>query len=87
MTTIIFIYLKLKLLLLVSVMATSHKRERLSILMVLITPLVLILGAPLVMTRVEPFVLGMPFNLFWHIFWMVFGAFLLTIAYLIRTRE
>lgn len=67
-------------------MATSPKREKLSILIVLITPLVLILGAPFVMTVVEPFVLGLPFNMFWHILWMVLGAFLLTIAYLIRTR-
>ncbi len=61
-------------------------RERLAFLVALIAPVVMIFGAPLVMPRVEPFVLGLPFNLFWHLMWLIVGPVLLTIAYIIRTR-
>jgi Protein of unknown function (DUF3311) len=31
--------------------------------------------------RVEPYVLGMPFLLFWIVFWMVLSSVILTIVY------
>jgi hypothetical protein len=62
-------------------------REKISIIIAIIPPLVMILGAPLVLYTVEPRVLGMPFNLFWHVMWLFIGPVLLTIAYLIRVRE
>ena len=62
-------------------------RERVAVIIATIPPIVLILGAPAVLWIVEPFVLGMPFNLFWHLMWMIVGPLLLTVAYLIRVKE
>ena len=62
-------------------------REKISIIIAIIPPLVMILGAPLVLYIVEPRVLGMPFNLFWHFMWLLIGPVFLTIAYLIRVKE
>ncbi|MCX8185393.1 MAG: DUF3311 domain-containing protein [Sulfolobales archaeon] len=61
--------------------------ERIAVLLAAIPPIVLILSAPVVLYIVEPRVLGMPFNLFWHLMWMVAGPFILTVAYTIRVRE
>jgi hypothetical protein len=61
-------------------------REKISIIIAIIPPLVMILGAPLVLYAVEPRVLGMPFNLFWHVMWLLLGPVILTIAYLIRVK-
>ena len=62
-------------------------REKIAIIIASIPPIVLILGAPMVLPIVKPFVLGMPFNLFWHLVWMIIGPLLLTVAYLIRVKE
>jgi len=61
-------------------------REKISIIIAIIPPLVMILGAPLVLYTVEPRVLGMPFNLFWHFMWLLLGPVILTIVYLIRVK-
>ncbi|GLV64594.1 membrane protein [Bacillus mycoides] len=31
--------------------------------------------------RIEPYVLGMPFLLFWIVFWMILSSIILTIVY------
>lgn len=61
-------------------------KEKAAILLALIAPVVMIFGAPFVMNVVEPRVFGIPFNLFWHIMWLLIGPVFLTIAYVIRTR-
>ncbi|MEM2022018.1 MAG: DUF3311 domain-containing protein [Zestosphaera sp.] len=67
-------------------MSSHTSRERLTFLVALIPPVLMIFGAPLVMPMVEPFVLGLPFNLFWHVLWLIVGPVVLTLAYLIRTK-
>jgi len=65
----------------------SLSRERIALTIAIIPPLVLILGAPVVLYVKEPYVLGIPFNLFWHLMWLLVGPLLLTIAYIIRVKE
>ncbi len=67
-------------------MSSRSSRERLTFLVAVIPPVVMIFGAPLVMPIVEPFVFGLPFNLFWHVMWLIIGPVILTLAYLVRTR-
>ncbi|MEM2006819.1 MAG: DUF3311 domain-containing protein [Sulfolobales archaeon] len=61
--------------------------EKIAVILAAIPPAVLILSAPVVLYVLEPRVLGMPFNLFWHLLWMVLGPLILTVAYTIRVRE
>ena len=63
--------------------AEAEKGEKYAFYLALIPPVVMILGAPVV-NRVEPYVAGMPFILFWHLLWLIIGPIFLTIAYLIR---
>lgn len=67
-------------------MSSHTSRERLTFLVALISPVLMIFGAPLIMPMVEPFVFGLPFNLFWHVLWLIIGPVILTLAYLIRTK-
>lgn len=61
--------------------------ERIAVILAAIPPTILILLSPAVLWVVEPYVLGMPFNLFWHLAWMVVGPLILTVAYTIRIKE
>jgi hypothetical protein len=44
-------------------------------------PVIGMLGFLPLANRIEPYVLGMPFLLFWVAFWMVLSSILLTIVY------
>lgn len=61
-------------------------RERAAVLIAAFIPVVMILAAPLV-NRIEPYILGMPFMIFWHFFWLLVGPLILTMAYLVRTGK
>lgn len=62
-------------------------KEKIAVILAAIPPAVLILSAPVVLYIVEPRVLGLPFNLFWHLMWMLLGPLILTVAYIIRIKE
>ncbi|MEM4889661.1 MAG: DUF3311 domain-containing protein [Thermosphaera sp.] len=68
-------------------MNTPLTAEKKAVILAIIPPVVLILSAPVVLYMREPRVLGMPFNLFWHLLWMLLGPLILTVAYTIRVRE
>ncbi|KUK16728.1 DUF3311 domain-containing protein [Thermococcus sibiricus] len=61
-------------------------RERSATLIAAFIPLVMILATPAI-NRIEPYVLGMPFMIFWHFLWLLVGPLVLTVAYLIRTGK
>jgi len=44
-------------------------------------PFIGLLGFLPFANRIEPYVLGMPFLLFWVVFWMVLSSLILTIVY------
>lgn len=67
-------------------MERRGRAEKKALILALITPIVMIFSAPVIMYMVEPRVFGIPFNLFWHILWLVIGPLLLTVAYLVRIR-
>jgi len=60
--------------------------ERIAILLAAIAPTVMILAAPAI-NRIHPYILGMPFIIFWHFLWLIIGPIILTTAYFIRTGK
>ncbi|SFF17830.1 Protein of unknown function [Bacillus sp. OV194] len=52
-----------------------------SIKLLLFLPFIGVLGFMPLANRIEPFVLGMPFLLFWIVSWMVLSAAILMIVY------
>ncbi len=59
--------------------------KRLSLLLGLIPFLTLVLALPLV-NRVEPVILGLPFILFWIVFWVFLTPFVLMAAYRLEKK-
>lgn len=52
-----------------------------------IIPFIGILGFLPLVNRIEPFVLGMPFNMFWMVIWTVLTSIILGIMYKIDPRN
>ncbi|AZV44792.1 MULTISPECIES: DUF3311 domain-containing protein [Peribacillus] len=52
-----------------------------------IVPFIGILGFLPLVNRVEPFVLGMPFNMFWMAMWTVLTSIILGIMYKLDPRN
>jgi hypothetical protein len=52
-----------------------------------IIPFIGILGFLPLVNRVEPFILGMPFNMFWMVMWTVLTSIILGIMYKIDPRN
>lgn len=50
-------------------------------------PVVALLFAPFLANYVEPYVLGLPFLLFWIILWVCLGSVFLGIVYLFDSRN
>ncbi len=64
-------------------MYSKYPRKK-KLLYVLIILVFIVLETPLIMmaNSSEPFVLGMPFFLFWNLLWWLIGTVLFLIAYL-----
>ena len=52
-----------------------------------LVPFIGILGFLPLVNRVEPFVLGMPFNMFWMVMWTILSSIILTIMYKLDPRN
>ena len=50
-------------------------------------PFVGVLGGMFFANRVEPYVLGLPFAMFWVVIWVVIAAVLMAIVYRLDERE
>lgn len=49
--------------------------------LLLLLPFIGVVGFLPYANKIEPYVLGMPFLLFWIVFWMVLSSIILTIVY------
>ncbi|MED0989877.1 DUF3311 domain-containing protein [Bacillus nitratireducens] len=49
--------------------------------LLLLIPFIGCVGFLPLANRIEPYVLGMPFLLFWIVFWMILSSIILTIVY------
>ena len=52
-----------------------------------LVPFIGILGFLPLVNRVEPFVIGMPFNMFWMVMWTILSSVILGIMYKVDPRN
>ena len=57
------------------------------IIILSLVPFIGILGFLPLVNRVEPFVLGMPFNMFWMVMWTILSSVILGIMYKLDPRN